>query len=71
MYYSDRPIELEREDTLDRCKFSKNFAKTLNDFKNNETFTIGLFGEWGSGKTSIVNMALKELEELQKNEKNN
>lgn len=70
MYYSDRPIELEREDTLDRCKFSKNFAKTLNDFKNNETFTIGLFGEWGSGKTSIVNMALKELEELQKNEKN-
>ena len=70
MYYSDRPIELEKEDTLDRCKFSKNFAKTLNDFKNNETFTIGLFGEWGSGKTSIVNMALNELEKLQKNEKN-
>ena len=68
MYYSDRPIELENEDTLDRCKFSKNFAKTLNDFKTNETFTIGLFGEWGSGKTSIVNMALNELEELQKNE---
>ena len=41
MYYSDKPIQLENEDTLDRSKFSKNFAKTLSDFKNNETFTIG------------------------------
>ncbi len=70
MYYSDKPVEFEIEDTLDRGKFSKNFAKTLNDFKCNETFTIGLFGEWGSGKTSIVNMALEELDRLQESEEN-
>ncbi len=32
-----------------------------------DTFTVGLFGKWGSGKTSIVNMMLKEVEEQQKN----
>lgn len=68
MYYSDKPIEATAEDTLDRSNFSKKFARTLNDLKNEETFTIGLFGAWGSGKTSIVNMALKELEELQKSD---
>ena len=68
MYYSDKPIEVETEDVLDRSNFSKKFAKTLNDLKNDETFTIGLFGAWGSGKTSIVNMALKELEKLQEGE---
>ncbi len=70
MYISDKPIEKATEDTLDRSNFSKNLAKALNDFKNNDTFTIGLFGEWGSGKTSIVNMSLNELAELQKGEEN-
>ncbi len=68
MYYSDKAIEGAAEDTLDRSNFSKKFARTLNDLKNEETFTIGLFGAWGSGKTSIVNMALKELEVLQKSD---
>ncbi|MBQ0121027.1 MAG: hypothetical protein KBT13_07910 [Bacteroidales bacterium] len=40
-------------DALERCIFS---APT------DRTFTIGLFGEWGSGKSSIVKTAQKRLE---------
>ena len=34
-----------------------------------DTFTVGLFGKWGCGKTSLVNMTLAEIESIQaKNE---
>lgn len=62
-YYSDRPINKKEEDLLGRQSFSKLLAHTLMKFSGEETFTIGLLGKWGTGKTSIVNMALQEMEE--------
>ena len=43
----------------------KIFARTLLNSCNQDTFTIGLYGKWGSGKTSIVNMTLNEIESIQ------
>lgn len=60
-YYSDKPIIASTEDLLERKPFSQLLANTLINLKNTDTFTIGLFGKWGSGKTSIVNMALQEI----------
>lgn len=68
MYYSDKPIEKSSEDFLDRKSFVKIFAKTLLNSCNQDTFTIGLYGKWGSGKTSIVNMTLNEIESMQDNQ---
>lgn len=42
-------------------------AQSLLNLDMQDTFTVGLFGKWGSGKTSIVNMMLNEIEEQQKN----
>ena len=43
----------------------------LNYLENDMTSrAIMLTGEWGSGKTSIVNMALEELDRLQESEEN-
>lgn len=67
MYYSDTPIDSPQNDQLGRNNFSKLLARTLLNLKNQDTFTVGLFGKWGSGKTSIVNMMLSEMEEQQKN----
>lgn len=61
MYYNDKPIEQFDEDVLGRAAFAKNLATALTNLKG-ETYTIGLYGKWGSGKTSIINMMLKELE---------
>lgn len=65
MYYSDKPITNNNEDLLDRKNFANLLANTLVKLKNEDTFTIGVFGKWGTGKTSIVNMALREIDKLQ------
>ena len=66
MYYSDKPICTSDEDLLGRKGFAKILAQSILNLKTSDTFSIGLFGKWGSGKTSVVNMTLNELEALQK-----
>lgn len=67
MYYSDKPINSKENDQLGRNSFSALLAQSLLNLNTQDTFTVGLFGKWGSGKTSIVNMMLNEIEEKQKN----
>lgn len=62
MFYSDKPISSDREDLFHRSGFAKLLAKAIIDMNNTDTYTIGLFGKWGSGKTSLVNMMLQEIE---------
>lgn len=68
MYYSDKPIERISEDKLDRKGFAKTIAKILFDLKQTDTFTLGLLGKWGVGKTSLVNLILSEFYDLMKKE---
>lgn len=65
MFYTDKPISSNKQDLLKRDGFAKLLAQSLINLKSNDTFTVGLFGEWGSGKTSLVNMMLSEIELLQ------
>lgn len=65
MFYSDKPITSNNEDLLNRGNFAKLLANTLINLDTKETFTVGLFGKWGCGKTSIVNMTLAEIDNLQ------
>ncbi|MBD5130161.1 MAG: hypothetical protein HDT43_09590 [Ruminococcaceae bacterium] len=65
MYYDDKPIFSSEEDLLHRGNFSKTLAKSILNLQNDTTFTIGLYGQWGCGKTSIVNMLESEIESLQ------
>lgn len=64
MYYSDKPIEQAYEDRLNRKGIAKTMATTLFDLKQTGTFTIGLLGKWGVGKTSLVNLVLSGLKEI-------
>lgn len=61
MYESDRPIADKSQDRLSRYEFSAALAKTILSLSTADVFTIGLYGKWGSGKTSIINMALQEI----------
>lgn len=65
-YCSDSPIENRNEDLLERKAFSDLLAKTISQLSGIDTFTIGLFGKWGTGKTSIVNMTLQGIDEINK-----
>lgn len=64
MLSPDLPITNSTEDTLNRGSFAKNLAKTILQYCSSSSFTIGLYGEWGSGKTSLVNMVLESVEDI-------
>lgn len=61
----ERPIERLDEDKLNNDIFSKNLAINIqNYFENNDqSLSVGLIGDWGSGKTSILNLTKIHLKE--------
>lgn len=63
MIMADYPIENKDEDKLRRAPLAKKVAELIAGFKGKESFVIGIEGVWGAGKTSFVNLALKELKD--------
>lgn len=60
-YVADKPIEKADEDLLGRFDFAKQFGKSISEYDSEDGLVIGLYGKWGSGKTSIINMAISEI----------
>ncbi len=52
----DGAITLIKDDKLNRSGMAGNIAKMLLNNIGKESFVFGIDGEWGSGKTSFVNM---------------
>jgi len=61
MFTGDSPIKNENDDLLDRKAFAKHLGKTIGNWRKKESLVIALNGEWGIGKTSIINMALANI----------
>ena len=60
----DEPIEHLADDRLRHRALAEMLAKLVLNADGSESFVVGLYGKWGSGKTSIVNMAIEHLVEL-------
>lgn len=58
----DLPIQKSNEDRLNRRGFAAAIAKVISNWRSRPSLVIGLFGEWGSGKSSIKNMVVESLE---------
>ena len=67
MISPDLPITKLSEDKLNRGTFAKSLAKTILQYSFPSSFTIGLYGEWGSGKTSLINMIIEAIEDIDSN----
>lgn len=67
MFKPDQPIESNKEDILGRHPFAQSLGNAILSYKEKDSIVIGLFGEWGSGKTSIINMALENIDLVSKN----
>lgn len=61
MYDADRPITQSSEDRLNRAVFAKYLARSILDHHDPESLVVGLYGGFGVGKTSIINMVIEEL----------
>lgn len=59
---ADSPILFASDDLLDRAAFARSLARKIDRMSDLESgFVIGLDGEWGSGKTSVINMTIQAL----------
>lgn len=61
MFDADRPITHASQDRLGRAQFARYLARCLLDHKDPDSMVIGLYGGWGSGKTSVINLILEEI----------
>jgi predicted KAP-like P-loop ATPase len=66
MFKPDQPIESSKDDILGRASFAQALGDAILSYKEKDSIVIGLFGAWGSGKTSIINMALEHIELISK-----
>lgn len=64
MFNADQPITSSAQDILGRKSFAYALADTILSYQDRNSIVIGLFGEWGSGKTSLINLSLERIEEL-------
>lgn len=62
MFRPDQPIDTSKDDLLGRSGFAKSLADSILAYKAKNSIVTALFGEWGSGKSSVINMALEHLE---------
>lgn len=62
MFNSEKPIEKIEQDILGRSNTAKELSRHILGYKSDDSLTIGIIGEWGSGKTSFINMTLEVLE---------
>lgn len=53
----DNPIKDKEYDVLQRTEVAELFSQQILDLDATEGATVGLFGPWGSGKTSFINLA--------------
>ena len=62
---SDQPITSAKDDLLGRAEFARQIASAMLSCPASKqgSFTFGLCGKWGSGKTSVLNMVLEALDE--------
>lgn len=67
MISSDLPIYKSSEDIFNRSPFAESLAQTIVKYSDSSSFTIGLYGPWGSGKTSLLNMIVESVEAADSN----
>ena len=62
-FADDRPIHRRSEDRLGRAGFANAIAKAIRGWRGRESLVIALYGQWGSGKSSVKNMVRETLKE--------
>ena len=62
IFSPDQPILKASEDKLGRKGFANHMAEAIKSWKGNDSLCLALYGEWGSGKTSIKNMIVDALQ---------
>ncbi len=66
VFVADQPIQNKEDDFLGRAGFAGHIGDAILKWKSKDALCLGLYGEWGSGKTSIINMCVEHIKEKTK-----
>ena len=61
---SDEPIQDEEQDLLNRKKFVDDLYKEITNLSFDDSFVFGLYGSWGEGKTSVINLLINKFKKV-------
>ena len=59
--HPDRPITTVSNDEFGRAPFARRLAEIIKDWHDPSSLVIGLYGVWGEGKTSCLNLMAEVL----------
>ena len=65
-YSADRPHETESGALPGRNEFSQNLAADIQSWDGEDCLVMALYGDWGSGKSSLKNLLKTHLQRAQK-----
>lgn len=61
LLFQDLPVERIDNDKLTYRELAKRIASSILEYKGNHSFSIGITGSWGSGKTTVLNFVKNYL----------
>ena len=61
----DNPIRSPNDDVLGRSKVARSFIRHVLALDASEGVAVGVFGPWGSGKTSFINLVQTDFEQAE------
>ena len=66
-FYEDKAIQTKDEDLYGRNRLVENIAKIIDGKTKKEhgSFTIGVYGSWGEGKTSVLNLLKEKFNDIE------
>jgi hypothetical protein len=65
LFHGDRPIEVPTDDRLGFDLPAKHVADAIHRMASPDGFVIGIEGEWGSGKSSFINLVSDALRRVE------
>ncbi|MDW7760405.1 MAG: P-loop NTPase fold protein [Acidobacteriota bacterium] len=60
-FSNDRPLTDKQHDRLNRSAFVNRIAGVLRGLPNGSSLVVGIYGPWGEGKTTVLNLLRSEL----------
>jgi Cdc6-like AAA superfamily ATPase len=60
-FSADRPIQSRDADLLDRREFAEHVAAAVRGWAGHDSLVLALYGQWGSGKSSLKYMVVDSL----------
>ena len=58
----DEPVKYESEDEFRYGVFAQRIARTITESTQKSSFSLGVTGIWGAGKTSMLNLLKRQIE---------